>query len=81
LNLLIVQACVRHRLETLHGRLTEVADYSIRETPDTDYRCRIIVPKARWQFRRRDGGWALESATICTARMSRLCDLQAEQQQ
>jgi hypothetical protein len=42
-------AATEHHLATLQGRFTELADYSIRETPDTDYRFRIIVPKARWR--------------------------------
>jgi hypothetical protein len=48
-NTLMVRARVRPHLATLQGRFTELADYSIRETPDTDYRFRIIVPKARWK--------------------------------
>jgi hypothetical protein len=48
-NKLIVWARVRHHLETLQGRFSELVGYSIRETPDTDYRYRIIIPKARWK--------------------------------
>jgi len=48
-NILMVRARVRHHLDTLQGRFKELADYSIRETPDTDYRYRMIVPKARWK--------------------------------
>jgi hypothetical protein len=48
-NTLMVRARVRHHLETLQGRFTELGDDSIRETPDTDYRYRIVVPKARWK--------------------------------
>jgi hypothetical protein len=48
-NTLMVRARVRHHLATLQGRFTELADYSIREFPDTDYRYRIIVPRARWK--------------------------------
>jgi len=46
---LMVRARARNHLTTLQGRFRELADHSIRETPDTDYRYRIIVPKARWK--------------------------------
>jgi len=48
-NTLMVRARVRHHLETLQSRFSNLADCSIRETPDTDYRYRIVVPKARWK--------------------------------
>ncbi len=46
---LMVRARVRHHLEKLQNRFAALAGCSIRETPDTDYRYRIIVPKACWR--------------------------------
>ena len=48
-NTLMVRARVRHHLERLQGRFASLAGYSIHESPKTDYRYRIIVPKACWK--------------------------------
>jgi hypothetical protein len=45
----MVRARVRNHLERLQGRFTAQAGCSIRETPDTDYRYRIVVSKAYWR--------------------------------
>jgi hypothetical protein len=45
---LMVRARSRQHLTALQTRFAELQSYGITETTDTDYRYRIVVPKAVW---------------------------------
>ena len=45
---LMVRARSRQHLESLQSRFTELQGCEIAETPNTDYRYRLVVPKAVW---------------------------------
>ena len=44
----MVRARVREHLEALQKRFSELGDAELIETPNADYRYRIIVDKAAW---------------------------------
>jgi hypothetical protein len=48
-NTFMVRARSRHHLESLQSRCAELRAFEIADTKDTDYRYRLVVPKAVWE--------------------------------